>query len=240
MSDGKAVVSAVLAAFENDTRINVHASDLRVEAHDGIAILDGDVGDIAEKRRAVALAGAVPGVTAVVDRVHVRTAESMGDGEIRDHVRNALLNEPVFVDHTVGVVEQDGVMNIVRARGDGNRNIYVEVNDGVVRLEGTAPSPSHRLLAGVLAWWVPGCADVVNNLAVDPPRQDNDDDLIDAVQLVLDKDPLVSTGQITIRCENSVVTLAGTVSRQSQKEIAEHDVWYIEGVRDLSNRLVVP
>ncbi|NIO09735.1 MAG: BON domain-containing protein, partial [Deltaproteobacteria bacterium] len=34
--------------------------------------------------------------------------------------------------------------------------IEIEVENGVVVLNGHVPSMSHKRLAGVLAWWVPG------------------------------------------------------------------------------------
>ena len=65
--------------------------------------------------------------------------------------------------------------------------IVVEVRDGVVTLNGEVPSLSHKRLAGVLAWWVPGCRDVINGLAEVPAQEDNDDELTDAVCLAVRK-----------------------------------------------------
>jgi len=40
---------------------------------------------------------------------------------------------------------------------------------------------------------VPGCRDVVDGLEVKPPEQDNDDELSDALSLVLEVDPMIPT-----------------------------------------------
>jgi osmotically-inducible protein OsmY len=71
-------------------------------------------------------------------------------------------------------------------------------DEGTVLLEGKVPSFSHQRLAGVLAWWVPGRQNVLNCLEAVPPEEDNDDEVTDAVRLVLEKDPFVNAGQIRI------------------------------------------
>jgi osmotically-inducible protein OsmY len=48
----------------------------------------------------------------------------------------------------------------------------VVVDGDVVTLNGQVPSLSHKRLAGVLAWWVPGVRDVVDGLAVEPTQSD--------------------------------------------------------------------
>ena len=46
---------------------------------------------------------------------------------------------------------------------------------------GAAISLSHKRLAGVLAWWTPGCRDVVNSLDIVPPERDSDEEVQDAL-----------------------------------------------------------
>ena len=41
-------------------------------------------------------------------------------------------------------------------------SIIVAVKDGIVTLNGEVPSLTHKCLAGVLAWWVPGTGDVIS------------------------------------------------------------------------------
>jgi osmotically-inducible protein OsmY len=94
-------------------------------------------------------------------------------------------------------------------------------------------------LAGVLAWWVPGSRDVVNGLEEAPPEEDNDDEVTDAVRLVLEKDPFVNADQIRISTQNYVVTLEGLVLNKEVKEMAEFDAWYVFGVDKVVNKLIV-
>jgi osmotically-inducible protein OsmY len=104
------------------------------------------------------------------------------------------------------------------------------VNEGIIQLNGVIPSLSHKRLAGVLAWWTPGCRDVINGMRVMPPQTDNDDEIADALRLVLEKDPLIHADQIGIRVKNRIVTLTGLVGNQEEKKMAELDAWYLLGV----------
>lgn len=230
----------VHAALEIDPRVNLHDSQINVIDDNGNIVLEGHVGDIAAKRSAVLVARGVPGVKSVVDSVIVDPSDTMGDGEIRVHARDALLNEPVFRAYKVGVVES-GDVHWERVEPSGNRGeVIVSVQDGVVTLEGVVESPSHRRMAGVLAWWVPGSLNVDNRLVVRPERDDTNEEVADAVRLVLEKDPLVNAGQITVRAEGLSVVLAGSVNKESERVVAEHDAWYVDGVREVKNMLEIP
>ena len=108
--------------------------------------------------------------------------------------------------------------------------IDLSVNDGVVLLDDHVPSLAQKRLAGVLAWWVPGSRDVINGMAVEPHEEDNDEELLDAVRLILEKDPFVNADQIRVSAKNSVVTLEGLVINDVQRRKAENDAWYVFGV----------
>lgn len=117
--------------------------------------------------------------------------------------------------------------------------IGLSVDRGVVTLDGTVPSLSHKRLAGVLAWWVPGVRDVVNGLEIAPPEADDDDEISDAVRLVLEKDPLVDAPQIGVSTHRAVVTLTGTVRCAMERQAAERDAWCIFGVDDVKSEIEV-
>jgi osmotically-inducible protein OsmY len=111
------------------------------------------------------------------------------------------------------------------------------VEAGVVTLNGQVPSLSHKRLAGVLAWWVPGSRDVINGLEVMPPEEDNDDEITDAVRLALEKDPFVNAAQVRVRTKHAIVTLEGLVAHDTEKHMAECDAWYVFGVDKVINTL---
>jgi osmotically-inducible protein OsmY len=100
-------------------------------------------------------------------------------------------------------------------------------------------SHSHKRLAGVLAWWTPGCRDVVNSLYVEPAEEDNDGEVVDALRLALEMDPLVDAAQIRARCRNYVVTLDGFVRTEEERRQAERDAWCLFAVDRVVNRIEV-
>lgn len=239
MSSAEAVIKAVRAALEREPRINLHRYPVRVAFSDGDLVLEGEVEHIVAKKLALELAAAVPGVDGIVDRLRVRPAQPMGDGAIRDHVRDALIQEGVFAYCRIRVRDKGVVETCQEPAAATVGEIEVAVEDGVVTLNGQVPSLTHKRLAGVLAWWVPGSRDVINGLAVVPPEEDNDDEITDAVRLVLEKDPFVDAAQVHVRATNAVVTLEGSVPTETTKEMAEYDAWYVFGVDRVVNALVV-
>jgi len=118
--------------------------------------------------------------------------------------------------------------------------LLASVTDGVVTLDVWVISLSHKRMAGVLAWWVPGCRDVVDALEVLPPEQDNDDEVSDALSLVLEMDPMIPhPDQIRVRTRNFVVTLEGLAGSEAEKNRAEQDAWCLFAVDRVINQLAV-
>jgi osmotically-inducible protein OsmY len=232
------ILTAVRAALEHEPRINLHQYPVHIAWSDGSLLLDGEVEDIIAKKLALELAAAVPGVAGIIDRLRVAPAQRMGDGAIRDHVRSALLQEPAL--ETCVIQVRDGQKLIVdrepSQKFDGVIEVLVE--DGVVTLDGQVLSLSHKRLAGVLAWWVPGSRDVVNALEIMPPQEDNDDEITDAVRLVLEKNPFVDASHIHVSTANAIVTLEGIVANETEKRMAEFDVWYIFAVDKVINKII--
>lgn len=231
------VVGTILAALEREPRVNLHDHPIEVSFADGVVTISGEVDGIAAKKIALETAAAPSPVSGIVDRLRIQPSETMEDGAIRDRVCNAFMSEPALKSYSVrALVKQE----IESARSlEADRMLEVEVTDGVVILNGTAESLSHKRLAGVLAWWVPGSRDVVNGIEVSPPMEDNDDEVADLIRLVLEKDPLVNASQIKVRSRDLVVTLEGAVATENSRMAAEADAWYIFGVNNVVNNLVV-
>jgi osmotically-inducible protein OsmY len=229
----------VRAALEHDPRINLHRYPIHLYCEDGIVTVDGEAEHIVAKKLALELAAATPGVDGLVDRLRVAPTRPMGDGAIRDHVCDALLQEPAFATFAITLRENGQVDTVRSASGTPFGAIEVAIADGVVTLNGQVPSLSHKRLAGVLAWWVPGSRDVINGVAVEPPQEDNDDEMTDAVRLILEKDPFVRADQIRVRTRGRVVTLEGLVPNTTIREMAEYDAWYVFGVDRVVNELQV-
>lgn len=225
--------------MEHEPRIELHNHPLRISFDpDDTLILEGELPGIAAKKLALRHAAAVSGVLAIVDRLRVTPSRRMGDGEIRDHVRDALAEEPALDQCGIRTEQSGGHWHVFREAAATPRcSIDVAVEDGVVTLNGQVSSLSQKRLAGVLAWWVPGSRDVINGLEVAPVQEDSDDEITEAVKLVLEKDPLANASWIRIRTRNAVVALEGLVANESEKEMAETDAWYVIGVDRVDNHL---
>lgn len=230
------IVNNVAAALERETSINLHRFPLYLECADGVLTMVGEVEHIMAKKMALELAAAVPGVAGIVDRVRIVPATQMEDGEIRNHVCSALLAENLLASSALWAIVK-GKPEVVRETDGAIGSIDVAVNDGIVTLNGDVTNLSAKRLAGVLAWWVPGSRDVVNGIEVSPPQEDNDDEVVDAVRLALEKNPFVNAAQIRVGCSNYTVTLKGLVKSKAQRLMAETDAWYVFRVNQVVNLL---
>jgi len=205
-------IEQIRAALEKDIRINLHRYPIKLAFAGYDLVLTGELGNIAEKKIVLELAAAMAPKTGIVDRLRVTPAQPMSDAELRDHVVKVLLEEPALEHcllhsrlpkqlqtHRHGIPEPIGT-------------IVVEVSDGVVTLNGEVPSLSHKRLAGVLAWWVPGCRK---------------------------KDPFINATKTRVTSKDGVVTLTGLVPSETMKRMAERDAWFVLGVREVVNQIAV-
>lgn len=228
----------VHAALQRDPRVDLRRHPIVIEYQpDGSLVLQGETESLAAKKIALELAASVRGSRGIVDRLRVAPAQPMGDGAIRDHLRAAMLEEGAFVHCRIETAEERRPGAAAEAAADRGNYLEIAVADGVVTLDGRVESLSHKRLAGLLAWWVPGTRDVVNGIEVEPSEDDNDDEITAAVAIALEKDRLVSASSIKVSTRNSVVTLEGVVPNRRQAEMAEADAWYIFGVDRVVNHL---
>lgn len=242
MKNENPILKSLRAALEREPLINLHRWPIQFDlTADNALLLEGDTGSIAAKKLALEIAGGMPGVRGVVDRLHVAPVEHKGDGAILDTLKTLFLDARELKNCTLRVMKKGQTLTVQEAGGeDASGDILASVKDGVVTLDGWALSLSHKRLAGVLAWWVPGCRDVVDGLEVLPPEQDNDDEVSDALSLVFEMDPMIPhPGQIRIHTDHYVVTLEGLVGSQTEKNRAEQDAWYLFAVDNVINRLAV-
>jgi osmotically-inducible protein OsmY len=135
--------AAVLAALIADDEL--HASDIEVQARDGVVTLSGLVELESQRDRAERIALAVGGVAQVVNRLHVWLTVS--SDEIAERVTNAIGDAAV-----VGIDE-----------------VTVSVVDNDVTLTGIVTSPEHRAAALAAAAGTPGVAHVHDALLVRSP-----------------------------------------------------------------------
>jgi osmotically-inducible protein OsmY len=224
------------AALEVDPRVDLHRFPINVVNDGSVLRLEGEVENLAAKRVAMALAQRVCGLDRVVDALRLVPTAPRGDGEIRDALSRGLLQQTELRNLTLRQGVRGRAEMVQEAHDDwSSGEVGFNVEDGVVTLEGGVISLSHKRMIEAIAWWTPGCRDVVNRLRVEPAEEDNDDELSDAIRLVLEMDPLVHADQISIRTEGGAVTLAGVLNRDEERRMAEMDAWSVCGVTEVRN-----
>jgi len=225
----KDLVAALHAALEKDPDINLRESPIHITYHDSLR-LEGEVANIIVKRKARRIAMQLTGLPSIEDHLKLRPGEKRTGKALLDAVVDALSQEPAFRDIAVRPKNSDA----------GDREwIGVGVEGCRVRLDGLVGSLSHRRLAEVIAWWVPGSCDVHNHVRVHPVEKDNDDEISDAVRMVLEKDPLLHAETLGVQTRERAVTLTGSVHSHEQRRMAIYDCWYVPGVHDVHDRMQV-
>lgn len=228
----------IRAAFELDPRVDLHRFPIQVVSNGQGLTLEGEVENIAAKRVALRLAQRVCGMDRVIDALRLVPTDARGDGEIRDAFVRSLLSQPELRNANVRQ-HHKGRLETIHETSDDEPAGSIEfgVADGVLSLTGAVLSLSHKRMIEALAWWTPGCRNVVNQLVVKPAEDDNDDELADAIRLVFEMDPMVHADQISIRIEDGTVTLAGVLKREEERRLAEMDAWSVWGVQDVRNEI---
>jgi osmotically-inducible protein OsmY len=229
-----------LAAIRSEKRIGPKFKPTLLEIDaDGTATIQAAVDNVAIKRLALERLARTQGVSAIVDRLRVKPSMAMSDDGILDHLRKAYYDEPSFRQFALKERE-DGKVTLVReAFMETRHEIDIEVKKGVVILNGRVPGLASKRLAGVLAWWVPGSRDVINGIAVEPPEEDAPIQIEEAVRIALDKDPFVDASQVRVGVRHRTVRLTGAVHSVEARAAAEWDAWYVFGVDDVINEIVV-
>jgi hypothetical protein len=243
MQRSDTVLKQVMAAFERESHLKLHNHPIHMSFDGDTLTVAGEVPDIASKKRLLQLTQLHSEATRLVDQLRVTANPPVGDGELRTHICERLA-QAVDFRNCVICARIKGELEVLRgtmdpAGNDGSGVIEVTVEDGVVTLTGQVISLSHRRLASVTAWWVGGCRDVVNLLQLVPAEADGDDEISEALHLVLETDQRVRAEQITINVENQKITLAGWVATEAEKRQAEQDAWCLDAIEGVVNHIQV-
>jgi osmotically-inducible protein OsmY len=238
MIDSEAVLGEVREALHGEPRVDFDRQSIQLAVANGELLVSGEVDSIAAKRRTIIRAGAIPSITTVIDELRVRPKASMPDGEIRDLLRKALVEEPTLGGCAIREVVRGGFRSI-RAPLTVVGRIDIEIRQGVVTLKGDVSGLEQKRLAAVLCWQVPGTRNVVDELVVRPPEDDSDELVAGAVLLALDRDPFVHAAGIRVDARERIVTLEGAVPAAAERDAAERDAWCVEGVDNVVNRLEI-
>ena len=124
------------------------------------------------------------------------------------------------------------------------REINVEVNRGIVQLNGFVDSPAERTRATLVATEVDGVLEVRNNLGIKSGGttlgEVIDDSLLTAkVKAALIESPETKAHQITVETKEGVVQLSGFVDSQNAKAAASTIALSVTGVKNVRNEISV-
>jgi osmotically-inducible protein OsmY len=197
-----------------------------VESDAGVVTLRGTVDSNAEAVHAVDLARSVKGVREVVNAIAIETDADRSDADIAADVRTRL--------------DDDAALS--------RRFVEVEVDDAVVRLDGTVGSLEEVRRARSLAW-VLGVEDVVTedlevgvdrDLELRPaPTERSDRAIRSAIVDAFELDPRLQPPFPEIRVDNGAVTLRGEVDTIAQEEAAVEDAGLVAGAGPVHDLLEV-
>lgn len=202
----------------------------------GVLAMSGVVPRLADKKRALGRAAALAGLAAIADGITVRPDRALDDGNIREDLRDALLEDELFRHCTLAEQQPDRTPLLLLAPVESWGEVTYAVDDGVVTWTGAVADVLLRRLAHVMAWWVPGVRDVVDHLEA---PDDGGDGLAGAVTLVHRRDPFLANDRIVVSVTEGVVVLTGQVGTPEERTMAEDDAWAVWDVAEVVNLLEV-
>jgi osmotically-inducible protein OsmY len=120
-------------------------------------------------------------------------------------------------------------------------DIKIESRDGAVTLTGIVSEEYHKSLAQETVAGLPGVKSVDNRLEVKgaPPTANSDAWIRDKVKVTLLFHRSVSAGTTEVDVKDGIVTLRGEATSQAQKDLTTEYAKDVEGVKDVSNEMVV-
>lgn len=241
MNTAQSLIADLRKRFAAERRLggSFRPDCLKIEA-DGALILEGEVDRVGQKKIALEVAAAHPGIDAIIDRLHVRPAEQLSDAAIRMRLREAFALDPSLAG--LSITETTGAATSRNISQPDNETGTLEyaVSDGIVTLNGSTSDLAIKRYIGVLAWWVPGTRDVINGIVAASDESDGPDRIADAVRVVLEEDPYIDAAQVKVGVRLRTVRLTGMLPSAEQARMAENDAWYVFGVDDVLNEIETP
>lgn len=194
------------------------ANRIRVDVHGGKVSLSGVVNSPAVAEAVRAHARSVAGLYSVEDHLTVLNSNQVvTDEQLKWRVSNILLWS----------AEVD------------LRGIDVQVEDGILLLEGVVDAFWKRIRVQELASFIAGVRKIVNNLVVVPTRDTTDRSIAEDILAAVQRSMAIDVNNITLKVENGTVTLSGIVPTWSLFIAMEDTARFTGGVTGVRNLLIV-
>jgi len=194
----------------------VDSASIAVEVDDGKVTLKGTVGSFREKREAKKTAERVWGVKSVDNHLQVRLlGYDRDDADLRGSVLQALM-----LDSAVP------------------KTIDAKVENGVVRLTGTAEWKYQREEAEVVAGNVEGVIRVDDDVEVVGPPPDTEE-VQKAIKHAFKRNASLDAKGISVESKNGTVTVSGVVSSWAEHDEALDAAWAAPGVTHVRDHIAV-
>jgi hypothetical protein len=107
MTCGQEVLEAARAALRGEQRVHANGQ-IRLSFCNGELTMCGEVDHIAGKKLALEAVVRIPGVDRIINKLHVHPASPMGDGELLNQVRDALMQEIALASCVIRVRAKGG------------------------------------------------------------------------------------------------------------------------------------
>lgn len=195
----------------------LEAAEIGVAVKHGIVTLSGQVDSYLKKKVAEKTVRKVDGVKAVAEDIIVGVSphNKRTDAEIAQAVLNAL-------QWHSGVQDQ---------------KIKINVEDGIVRLEGEAEWEYQRSNAKSAIEHLQGVRAVINAIVLKPRVMAAD--VKQQINAAFRRNAVIDAATINVTIINSKVVLNGTVRSFAEKQDAEKAVWNAPGVSSVENNLEI-
>lgn len=141
-----------------------------------------------------------------------------------------------MTDSELKRVVESALHGEARLRG---RDIAVAVEDGMVVLKGELPELAEKRLAVNLIRRMREVGDVKDQLRIFTSHEMTDRQIQQHVEDGLEQDRAVHQQQITVAVADGVVALKGELDNVEEKCLAGLIAWWVPGVTDVDNQIVV-
>ena len=147
---------------------------------------------------------------------------------------------PLFASPTTDSQIEDAAKASYNYRTVLEGRVSVTAKDGVVTLSGTVPDRDEKTLAEDTVKNLPGVSGVDDKIEVEAePPEHSDGWIALKINLALLIHANVSATDTNVAVNKGAVVLTGTVDNLAQKELTEVYVKEVEGVKSVTNNLVV-